>query len=291
MKKLVLFGFFLVQIGLNAQTSVYHPMPDSAAKWCVTYVWGMCGAHDEYTLYMKGDTTIGAYQYHKLYASGLTYCQGPPSYYSNQYRGAFREDGSRKVYTVKQFLSTESLAYDFNWLVGDTVLSGPPFVVTSIDSILIGSTYRKRWWTNAYFGAAGGNGDASISMIEGIGSTAGIFCAIECQGVEEGSLLNGFMQNNLLDYNKNTGICNFGVGVKEYNVNMGVFPNPTTGILSIPENTKEIRITNSLGEIVDRKLYSQDLHNEIDISLFHAGIYFLTLNPPEGTITRKIIKQ
>ncbi len=251
----------------------------------------MCGAHDEYTIYMKGDTTIGSNQYHKLYASGLTYCQGPPSYYFNQYRGAFREDGTRKVYAVKQFALNETLVYNYNWQVGDTVLNGPPYVVTSIDSILIGSTYRKRWWTNAWFGAAGGNGDPSVSMIEGIGSTSGLLCAFECQGVEEGSVLNGMTQNNQLDYSKNTGLCNFGVGMKEYKMNWEIFPNPTTGVISTPENTKEITVTNSLGEIVFQGLEGKGLKQEIDISHLHPGIYFVSIKTPEGTLTRKIIKQ
>ena len=53
----------------KAQTSVYHPFPDSDAVWNVHYfLFGVsCDSEDDYYSYViTSDTTIGSNLYHKL---------------------------------------------------------------------------------------------------------------------------------------------------------------------------------------------------------------------------------
>jgi hypothetical protein len=76
---------------------------------------------------------------------------------------------------------------------------------------------------------------------------------------------------------------------------VSVFPNPTAGKFQIQINNLqlvngEIEIYDLLGNII----YTSPLHSpnqEMDISPFQSGIYFLKTKMKEGTITKKIVKQ
>lgn len=164
----------------NSQTNVYHPFPDANVTWVGTFWYneggsGPCVVDDDYNLYIDGDTTIGIYTYHKLYKNGYvsSNCPPPGYYYFRQYWSAFRQDNStRKIYLFEN--GNDTLAYDFNLNVGDTLpvnsflYSGYMNIVESIDSILVGSEYRKRFRLNNNYAA----------LIEGIGTTLGAFAPI-----------------------------------------------------------------------------------------------------------------
>src|ERR1044071_6219352 len=112
MKKLltVLWGTSLA-LCVRAQISVYHPMPDSNSMWCETATWGItCGVVEHQKLEYGGDTIIGAEQYHEVYATGYLYCNMQYSYFTNDYRGAIRQDMSLKqVYWVDEMQPSEEL--------------------------------------------------------------------------------------------------------------------------------------------------------------------------------------
>ncbi|MEL6811087.1 MAG: LamG-like jellyroll fold domain-containing protein [Bacteroidota bacterium] len=81
------------------------------------------------------------------------------------------------------------------------------------------------------------------------------------------------------------GIADFGLAVS-----LQVFPNPTNGVISFNTNEingQEIQIMNVLGNTVDQQLVSD---NTIDISSLPVGMYFLSLEIENQTITRKILK-
>lgn len=165
----------------SAQFNVYHPFPDSNA------VWGMmawcsdwnCGTYRYVQYYMAGDTVIDGTAYKIIdqsvsiwYGGGCT-CQVP----EDLGEGYLREDtAARKVYWRIPGSDTDALLYDFtlepgdtlNGLAGNTDMCGSfVFTVQSIDSILMGSSYRKR----INFFADPCN---PFSIIEGVGSTAGL---------------------------------------------------------------------------------------------------------------------
>jgi hypothetical protein len=299
MRQISLFFVILIAFGAPAQTNVYHPMPDSAAKWCISYAWGTnCAGYDEFTLFISGDTGVSGKQYHKLYSTGSSYCWGQPTYFTNQYKGALREDtAARKVYLLRPGYP-EDLIYDLSLGVGgtctlgNTSFIGPTYTVTSIDSVQIGASYRKRFWTNFSFGAGGGNGDTYISIIEGIGSTEGLLCEFMCQGVETGSVLNAFMENGQVDYSKNMGSCNFSAGIEVHDhLRINAFPNPTQGILKlfIAENAEELQVLNSLGEVVFLKAGALASNEELNMKGFENGIYFVRITAASGIVTCKII--
>ncbi len=172
---IILFGTFYS----ISQTSIYHPFPDSDAVWNFhyhAYCFYNGDGDDNYSIVMTGDTLINGENYHQLKTPFIeSYSTGNCGYNQIGYRGAIREDVvEKKVYYVPPASTSEELLYDFNLEVGDTVkgyintslMPDDVDVVLSIDSVLVGSTYRKRWNINNCYG---------ISIIEGVGSTYGLF--------------------------------------------------------------------------------------------------------------------
>ncbi|MBI4931553.1 MAG: T9SS type A sorting domain-containing protein [Bacteroidetes bacterium] len=176
MKKVLLgLTVSLILAVAHGQTAVYHPFPDSNASWNER-CFGLNPSHtcmneDYRTLYINGDTVIGAYTYHKIYHAGYTAysCWNPPTNpvyqsYNVYYDCAIRQDSLQKKVYIYMFGDT--LLYDFNLNLGDTV---PPtysnsgmFIVKTIDSVLVGNKYHKRFTVEDSF--------VTDTLIEGIGS-------------------------------------------------------------------------------------------------------------------------
>lgn len=72
---------------------------------------------------------------------------------------------------------------------------------------------------------------------------------------------------------------------------IAVFPNPAEDVvlLHIPESIdlQSITVHDVLGKLVSNEI----VNNQIDVSYFTQGVYFLTLITSKGTITRKISKR
>ena len=86
----------------------------------------------------------------------------------------------------------------------------------------------------------------------------------------------------------------FGVGID--NILSGqirIFPNPTNNMVIV--ETKEtglysIEITSIKGQIIHSRNFEGN-SNQIDLSSFQGGVYFITVRSKDHVITRKIIKQ
>lgn len=71
----------------------------------------------------------------------------------------------------------------------------------------------------------------------------------------------------------------------EYNPNVQLYPNPTTGMLQLTENNlhiNEVSVYNAIGMLVAKSL---------DITGQASGMYFIRINTDEGSFVRKVIKQ
>lgn len=191
MKKYLLLLTFIILTfkSANSQTNVYHPFPDSSVMWTGTYWYvsqgsGYCTVHNDYNLYISGDTTIGNYSYHKLYSNRHNYANCPPpgDYHYGIYSGVLRQDiANKKIYSIQN--DADTLVYDFNLNLGDTlpVTSLNDAIwnnyITSIDSVLVGNQYRKRFWISC--NTFNGNYNNYVALIEGVGSTFGVFAPIK----------------------------------------------------------------------------------------------------------------
>lgn len=170
MRKLLLL-LLLFPILASAQT--YHPLVKENAVWRDYYEdINLVTELNQYVI--QGDTIIDSTNYKKLYN-----CDYSPSLISNKILvGGIREDSTKKVYVILRCSALiqglwlpngdEHLIYDFSLNVGDSIKkpiwinnSDSIMTVTSIDSVLIGNSYRKRWTLDEFI--------EPYKCIEGIG--------------------------------------------------------------------------------------------------------------------------
>lgn len=308
MKKYYFFlTLVLTSIDSFSQTNVYYPFPENNAVWCDSVglnqsVTDYCGVLS-YSL--SGDTLINGKTYHKLLKNVQSfyvhhfwcYPNYPNPFYSG-YAGAIRQDtAQRKVYFLPPAAYSDSLLYDFSLNVGDTLKTYitylclySPIVVTSTDSILIGSNYRKRWIINQLGCITNGE------IIEGIGSTFGL---LEYQvnmdaGGSRQAKLYCFSHNNQTFYPNysNTSGCSLIESIQEQPGNdlISISPNPSNGRFVIEAHTsdkKNIDLYDMNGRHVYSNIISDKAH--IDVTNLNEGIYILTIKTTNHFSNIKIV--
>lgn len=306
MKKFLLLIVTLFTLTANSQTSVYHPFPDSNAVWNIDS-YQNCGLGFDYwqhlySIIISGDTTISNVIYHKLevpieviISNGMCLASGTwtmPGYYL----GSIRQDTSiRKVFFVPPLDSIEQLLYDFNMQVGDTVKGftgsfiGQADIVQSIDSVLVGSDYRKRWIIAPCYG---------IYFIEGIGSTYGLIeKSPGCATDQNSYLITCFKQNSISLYPDTVTTCNLITGVKNILYKpffTTISPNPfhTLSLLEVSSEfeTAELKIYNTLGMLLKEERILHQKSIMLNRDKLSNGIYFLQLTNENGeTIIEKFM--
>jgi len=302
MKKLLLLFIVCNSVAatIKAQTNVYHPFPNSNAIWNI-YFSSACifGGIDveNYSITISEDTVINTQIYHKLNIPfvqydtdgfcGIVHVAG--------YKGAIRQDAlNKKVFYIPPTDSTEQLLYDFNMQVGDTVkgfletFSYQDDTVISIDSVMVGSTYRKRWNINNCY---------NMYLIEGIGSTYGLIeyspgCIVD----QSYYIISCFQQNGQTLYPDTTTNCQIISSVNSndeiYN-QVKVFPNPSTGVIKIYSDKKITAI--SLYNIFGKIIFSQNHINSLEwestvLENLPDGCYFIKYYTETSMFLSKIIK-
>jgi len=285
------------------QTSVYHPFPDSNTI-CIgtdmTYYEYPCFIFDDYNILIKGDTSVGSYIYHKLYRNGHKWSNCPPPgfYYYNEYFGAFRQDAENKKVYLLGNNELDTLAYDFNLNVGDTL---PPtclnwdsqyYYVESIDSVLVDNNYRKRFWiSNDYL-------QNFISLIEGIGSDHGPFSPFRENWTESSNDLWCVYKDNdtIWNYYPNGYGCQLLTSINNLKTEpeIQIYPNPFSNYthLTIAGNYTNITLTiyNSFGQKLKENFYQNGQSIRIDRDSFANGLYFVQIRQNNKFImTKKLI--
>ena len=305
MKTILLILFAGLSLVLRGQTSVYHPFPDSNAVWNFDS-YQYCGLgwdrwRYEYSIVMTVDTLINETTYRKLEvpirivsSNGQCYMTGTwtnPGYYAASIR---QDTAERKVYIVPRYQTSEQLLYDFNLQVGDTIegyLHRPfPYTnfrntVQSIDSVLVGDTYRKRWNINEGYG---------IYFVEGIGSSYGLIQPLPTALDFEDYYLTCFRQDDIPLFPETITDCETitPVHYPVFRSNpVKIFPNPSGGKFILEA---EMAISVEIYNAFDMKvltIFPADLQNSIEIDLtgFPKGIYFARINSRNKVFTGKLI--
>jgi len=289
-----IFIYFLFISNIEAQTNVYHPFPDTNAIWCETsfyllHTYIECPS----IAYLAGDTTINNIKYKILLANQN--CFGLIN------RGGIRQDTINKtVYFCIPNTTTDTLLYNFNLHVGDTLPitynnSGYNYVA-SIDSVLVGPTYRKRY--NIHNGSSS-NG---CSLIEGIGSTKGLLYPLN-GALGYSFILNCFSNAGQIVYpyspNTNEGYCCAQLlteVITVYNETaITIYPNPASDKIEVSSRQNEvsnIEIYNLLGEIIYAYPTADYLSPiTINVADIPNGVYFMQVKTSEGIFTKKVIIQ
>ena len=295
-------------ITVHAQTSVYHPFPDSFASWNFTHsniCWGVLSTDQtsmQVSYYIGMDTIINSSIYHSLYLPIYNIYAGPncwpPGNYTlpGGYMGAFRNDhANKKVYIVPEADSIEQLLYDFNMQVGDTLFGYlsvcSPFsmcdTVISIDSVLVGNAYRKRWHINSGY---------HVYFIEGMGSTYGLLKFVPTNMTDLDDInLDCFSQNSQPLYPDTLGTCPLLTSVTTLSsteIIVNVHPNPSTGNVKVEMNsTNKIErwVLHNLNGQMERTDIVKD-KNQFEINGIPSGFYILTFILEDGRkVNRKIV--
>ena len=84
-----------------------------------------------------------------------------------------------------------------------------------------------------------------------------------------------------------------GIDTKENNSLIEIYPNPTTGVFNIRSKSQEkinsYFLINNLGEIVIDIKNAESNSNEIDLSNYPTGIYYIKLFTDKSVLVKKII--
>ncbi|MCX6270515.1 MAG: T9SS type A sorting domain-containing protein [Bacteroidetes bacterium] len=268
----------------KGQISVYHPFPEANAAWYVTSGgWepeaGQC--YDR-CYYLSGDTSIGSVNYHKIWFFGWN---GLPNFNSHLcdfwsysstpcYCLAFRQDTLlRKVYIIPAGDTVENVLYDFSLNVGDTLHTYNCYgsgYVSAIDSILVGTQYRKQFVIN----------ESSLQgfIVEGIGSKSGLIEGLV--GFEVGGYLYCFSRDNIALFPNSGGLCELTMDISvnpELKEDVLIKPNPfnTVAMVEVPGHLKKPGM--QLFNILGFKVREIDLAKPISVlerNGLPAGIYF-----------------
>ena len=290
MKKLLLvLSAVLALTAAHGQTNVYHPFPDSNATWfswksycpCPPYV----GIQLEIWDWLTGDTVIGTSTYKKI--QEYTICQNDGSS-TLGYAGAYRQDtAQKKIFLRLPLAAADTLLYDFNLSVGDTIPQNwyinygtyPSNIISSIDSVLIGTNYRKRF----NFIMSAHMPDTIISIIEGIGSTTGLLLPLGAS-VEYSTSLYCFTQNGQNLFINPNGFClsnPLTVFEQEKNPSLTIFPNPfsTQTVLQtdIPLHNATLTVYNCCGQQVKQIKNISGQTVTFSRGNLASGLYFVRL--------------
>ncbi|MCF8368030.1 MAG: T9SS type A sorting domain-containing protein [Bacteroidales bacterium] len=299
-----LFASILSIITLSSFSQDYHPLPESDTYWIhkshdIPMICGCGGTCSVEQYIIAGDTLINELVYHKIVHSGYWLSNNcDENFFYNGYQGAFRNDIENKiVWFVPEGESSESLLYEFDLQVGDTLSEGIldpndywDFWVEDIDSVLVGDSYRKRFHIRSWLNMS----EMALQIVEGVGGQNLIKPFESWYYFEGGYTLSCININDSIFYPE-WGDCEMIVSQKE-NKQAGphlIFPNPTNGLLWFQnsEETKQlitIEIFNQLGVNV-KSIESKEEIILIDLSSKPKGLYFIKISTGFKTVTHKII--
>lgn len=126
--------------------------------------------------------------------------------------------------------------------------------------------------------------------------------------VFNGQSANGIWKLTIIDSYANDGgsltgwglsICtNNDVGILNYTTNYStdIYPNPTNGTFNLNINTPRLEIftysiTNNLGQVLESAKISSNTLQQLNLSNYSEGVYFITIKGNSGFKTEKIILQ
>ena len=173
--------------------------------------------------------------------------------------------------------------------------SGLSPTVSSIDSILVGTSYRKRFNYFTFY-------NCFPSIIEGIGGTNGFIYPFD-NGMDNGSKLNCFIENNTILYNSscpfnysppcNSLITSINFPNNSKKITVRIFPNPVHENLTILTKTISLPFKISIYNIVGIKVMEKETnyeHTDLNMSILVKGMYFVKIeNNKMVLLNEKII--
>ena len=194
--------------------------------------------------------------------------------------GGLREDGMGKVYYYSPFHDTEYLLYDLDVQPGDTVSNvwfgyphnDTPYLFTihvvSRDTLYINGVARR----SIGIRLSSIPGPAVEYWVEGIGGSDGLMSTIGADALDIISGLECMSSNDTVWWVWGPvgapGNCSPNSIAEHGDQQLGIFPNPSTGIFRFMNATGVKHVLDSRGREV---LVTRE--NEVDLSVYPPGIY------------------
>lgn len=281
----IVLSFLLIAVPGYSQTNIYYPLPTQNAAWR-EYQGSHCDMCRDYQNFTAGDTVIGGKSYTKIWSSGIYYSSNFYGFCTNTIVGNFsylssaiRNDSiNKKVYSYDFYNHVETLLYDFNLNLGDTVpVQFSSGYVSAIDSVLVGQNYHKRFTVSEINSML-----PDVYLIEGIGATSGLlnridFCFECCT-----SLLC-VKQNDTTIY-PDGWVCDLIEGIPENStpaLSFRLSPNPCEDFatISVSPATKDLSFSlyDPLGNIILQK-FNVINGERIDLTSVKPGFYYYNLS-------------
>lgn len=301
--------FFILFIGLIKPTAQAQnfPFPVEDAVWVNQY---------QNYYHNNGTTTITFNEVNNFCANGLDSTINNVAYKqlnictasSSNYYGAIRDDAGQ-VYFVPKDSLTELLIYDFtlnegdhknvyiqNPWPGDHSFNSHNITIDNIDTVMVNGLARKIFYTL----------NAAYPIIEGIGSTSGLFqepypnisnyfVDLMCMSLNDTTYYN--YDNHVLTQGE-PGTCDLTLNIQEAEGELAalkVFPNPNQGNFILTNKggheIEKVRLYNLYGQVINTQNmgYSTEISFEIESA---SGMYLLEILSVDGNRTLfKIIKE
>jgi hypothetical protein len=309
MNKIFLTILLLLSTTAWSQLTSYTYFPDSNAVWRETIGANGSGSHYEWhdEKFMDGDTLINGLSYHKIYESGL-YLEYDilhfniidSQYYYRNLKGFIREDTNKKVFIFNNFNNQDELIYNFNLTVGDTIPNainhsnnlGNTLIVSRIDSIFDGIIFRNQF----FISTTDGSYNDYVSIIEGIGSSYGLFTNIDPPSAI-GGILHCFMENDSIKYTDSTIFACDWISNVEQNLqeefSATVYPLPFTSSATLIVNKYFVNSELGIYDLTGRKVKTQIIKGLITIldrdQLINGTYFYQLVNQKGNKINGKLL--
>lgn len=312
MKHLFITAFFVCFL-TQTFAQAYKPFPTQNAVWNYNYrTHGICSTCcQDYSYSIEKDTLIQGMIYQKIIKQGVYYlntiytgsCTDTVTSTFQENAGYIRNDSvNKKVFFYDTSMANDTLLYDFNISLGDTLAStyslnnqGPNYYICdTIYSTNINGIQRKVFgFTDWYPFVA----YPRLILIEGIGFVDGLFSnthnslAITIQ-------LQCFRENNIIVFPDTAISCDLITQLNEAALNEGsikFFPNPVNDKLELQFNNastiQNIQVFNLLGK-EQNITWQKSSTTQYQLNTFYLskGIYLIQLRTSQGVISKKVVK-
>lgn len=251
-----------------------------------------CIHESDVVYYIEGDTTIQGNIYKKVFYHevGANICTNPPdtTFIDRSDTVGFIRYEDRKLIYYKNDWYGDRLVYDYDWVVGDTIveaLSPSSWdIIDSISTMNFNGIERRVWHINQY-----------RYLIEGIGMNTGMLLG-PAQAFESSlSLICHDNNEQIFSINQDKP-CDFISSAKhKLNYEIEVFPNPFEDYLyiSFPVSIGSITLLvfDSSGHLVISMPLEKNSKNiKLNLRNLNSGFYFLKVNSMDKTFSSKLIK-
>ena len=203
-----------------------------------------------------------------------------PEYFENEYLGAITTI-SKRVY-FKPYNSDEiDLLFDSNAQIGDTITTWfCPIIINSIDSVLVGDSYHKRYQF-----------DDGNWFIEGVGHRQGLIEHM-CISLDYGSQFFCYAENGEPLYIYADMECDLDVGIEKNHssfLEFNISPNPSTGVIDINLNSQnddlfKCEIFNISGKLCLKETYEKKDVIQLDCRKLPDGLYLIKVSTNKGEL-------